>query len=423
MLDCSLNSRHLQHFLPQSLTTQSTSSSPSSSLYSLSAAASLLNSYRSPQNGLVYEHIKEFNGRVYLNTQPVEFGVPEFSLINVEDLDAVVISNADYMLALPYLTRLPGFRAQVFCTEPVMNFGRMLMEELTGHVRNPSSAKSSNSQVSNRNNDAKSSMLSKFPLFRTLGNLAISLNKETNNGYNYKDEDSIMEIEDTDRAELSPPPSKQARMTNDQKLGESQEFNRTISTISIEDLNTTEVPGGAGNTPTAAIRSDTSMMAAWKDNYIQFGRLINSPDSPLNWKYLYSKEDVTECMSHVRLVGYNQSINVYGSVTIQPKSSGHSIGGCNWLIESDTDCIVYMSRSSLLSNHAKTFDESLLRGQLIDCLILTGLNQSQYSEADLMIQEFCKACALTVKNQGNVLIPISPTGNKSFLLFQTLLYD
>lgn len=69
-----------------------------------------------------------------------------------------------------------------------------------------------------------------------------------------------------------------------------------------------------------------------------------------------------------------------------------------------------MSRSSLLNTHSKLFNNGLLKQQLIDTLIVTGLNQAQSVEPEQAIQDFCKACIMTIKNQGNVLIPVLPTG-------------
>ena len=95
---------------------------------------------------------------------------------------------------------------------------------------------------------------------------------------------------------------------------------------------------------------------------------------------------------------------------MQARSSGHSIGSCNWTIEFDCDTIVYMSRSSLLNTHSKLFNTGLLKHQMLDALIIAGLNQAPSIEPEQAIQDFCKACIMTVKNQGNVLIPVLPTG-------------
>lgn len=95
---------------------------------------------------------------------------------------------------------------------------------------------------------------------------------------------------------------------------------------------------------------------------------------------------------------------------MQACSSGHSIGSCNWTIEFDCDTVVYMSRSSLLNTHSKLFNAGLVKQQIIDVLLVSGLNQAPSIEPEQAIQDFCKACLMTIKNQGSVLVPVLPTG-------------
>lgn len=120
MLDCSLNMRTLHHFLPQLLV-------PNQRFENMP-------NFRLP-TGTPVESTVEFNNRIYLNS-PLEFSAPQFDLINVEDIDAVLISNFNSMLALPYLTRMKGFRANIYCTEPIQVLGKILMDELTHFVKN-----------------------------------------------------------------------------------------------------------------------------------------------------------------------------------------------------------------------------------------------------------------------------------------------
>ncbi|RNA33688.1 integrator complex subunit 9 [Brachionus plicatilis] len=340
MLDCALNLQSLQHFIPQMLVQNQRFES--------------IPSHRSP-NGTVYDNIKELNNRFYLNS-PLEFSVPQFNLINIEDIDAVLISNSNFMLALPYLTRLKGFRANIYCTEPLMHFGRMLMQELTHLVKN--------NQIVNDKNSEEKAHLHKFPLFHGLSHLSLDLNQQ---------EKAIEQRDD------------------------SQESCSNPKLIKLDH-----------SEPADQVASQTSQ----KSNYSIFSQLLNIQDAhfkPLNWKFLYSKKDVEDCVSRIKLIDFSEVIDIFGSVKVQAKSSGYSIGSCYWIIESDCDTICYLSKSSLLNSHSKLFDQ-YLKNQIIDCLILTGLNQTQLNEPEQMIQDFCKACVLTLKNQGNVLIPVQPSG-------------
>lgn len=126
MLDCSLNMKTLQHFVPQLLVPNQ--------------RFDAMPNFRLPSGASVQATV-DFNNRVYLNS-PLEFSIPQFDLINVEDLDAVFISNFSSMLALPYLTKLKGFRADVYCTEPIMHLGKVLMDELTHYVGSNQTIKS-----------------------------------------------------------------------------------------------------------------------------------------------------------------------------------------------------------------------------------------------------------------------------------------
>jgi integrator complex subunit 9 len=45
-------------------------------------------------------------------------------LIDLETLDAVIISHAAGLMGLPYLTEYTKFRGRVYATEPVLAFGK-----------------------------------------------------------------------------------------------------------------------------------------------------------------------------------------------------------------------------------------------------------------------------------------------------------
>ena len=243
------------------------------------------------------------------------------------------------MLALPYLTKLKEFRANIYVTEPIMHLGRILMEELCHFV--------------------KSNQMKEEP---------DKLNNDAKNSFNENKENISAD---------SPPPVKQ------KKPNESDE--------------------------TAGISS-----FSWKQYSAQLAQAFNIVEphlKPSNWKLLYTKEDIDVCLSKMKLVDYDERISVFGSLVVYPKSSGYSLGSCNWTIEADCDSMLYLSRSSLLNTHSKVFNQQFLKSQpLVDCLLLSGLNQAASHEPEAMVLDFCKACIVTIKNQGSVLIPTSPTG-------------
>lgn len=76
---------------------------------------------------------KEANGRVFVDSAP-EFCLPETGLVDFADVDVILISNYQSMLALPYVTERTGFKGTVYMTEPTLLIGRQFMEELVTYI-------------------------------------------------------------------------------------------------------------------------------------------------------------------------------------------------------------------------------------------------------------------------------------------------
>jgi Cft2 family RNA processing exonuclease len=51
----------------------------------------------------------------------------QFGDVDISQIDAVFISNAQRMLALPFLTRTPDFNAIVYATEPTVQLGKYVV--------------------------------------------------------------------------------------------------------------------------------------------------------------------------------------------------------------------------------------------------------------------------------------------------------
>ena len=220
MLDCGLNMKCLKYFLPQMLV-------PNQRFENLPNCRT--------QTGAQLDNVKEFNNRIFINST-LEFGVPQFNLINIEDIDAVLISNYNSMLALPYLTKISGFRAPIYCTEPVMQFGKMLMEELTHYVKNNQTIMLNNQQMhanqqADEQNSANNDSL-KYPLFRTLKHLSIKINKGENGaeastqtrkvaGMAETNASATIRLAKSDKEnadECLPPPSKQSKTSSNENI-------------------------------------------------------------------------------------------------------------------------------------------------------------------------------------------------------------
>ncbi|MCL4142454.1 UNVERIFIED_CONTAM: hypothetical protein GTU68_006881 [Idotea baltica] len=146
----------------------------------------------------------------------------------------------------------------------------------------------------------------------------------------------------------------------------------------------------------------------WK-NYL---RSLPSPlceaKAAKTWQSAYNMKSVSECLSHVQIVAYNEKIDVCGALEVTAVSSGFCLGSCNWLISSDHEKIAYLSGSSTLTTHPRPVDQVSLKGA--DVLIMTALNHTPMYNPDSMLGEFCVAIAQTVRNGGCALVPCYPSG-------------
>lgn len=52
------------------------------------------------------------------------FRTANFSLVDVNSIDVVIIANSEMMLGLPYLTEYLGYKGRILATEPTIEFAR-----------------------------------------------------------------------------------------------------------------------------------------------------------------------------------------------------------------------------------------------------------------------------------------------------------
>ncbi|KAF6770299.1 hypothetical protein AHF37_11566 [Paragonimus kellicotti] len=70
--------------------------------------------------------------RVYLNSRP-QFSImnqEEFSSVIWDTIDVILVSNAQSILGLPFICESTNFRGRILTTEPVVKFGKILMEDI-----------------------------------------------------------------------------------------------------------------------------------------------------------------------------------------------------------------------------------------------------------------------------------------------------
>lgn len=76
-------------------------------------------------------------------------------------------------------------KLKVYCTEPVMHFGRMLMDDLVANVKNDQTVIMVNNEKFRREQLEKAKTTSKFPIFSSLENLSLILKNNQNDDENY----------------------------------------------------------------------------------------------------------------------------------------------------------------------------------------------------------------------------------------------
>ncbi|XP_072042654.1 integrator complex subunit 9-like [Amphiura filiformis] len=122
MLDCALDLSPLMHFLPLTLVP--------------SARLSKLATWKSSDNvasKALSQDLRECGGQVFVDSEP-EVCVPEIGIVDMSTVDVILISNHHNMLALPFITEYSGFKGTIYATEPTLQIGRQMMEELVEYM-------------------------------------------------------------------------------------------------------------------------------------------------------------------------------------------------------------------------------------------------------------------------------------------------
>lgn len=151
-----------------------------------------------------------------------------------------------------------------------------------------------------------------------------------------------------------------------------------------------------------------TLASHWKDMLHLLPPPFSDSLKPRSWQQIFSWESVLSSLAKVQTIGYDEKVDIYGTLKITPISSGYCLGSSNWIIMSDYEKIVYVSGSSTLTTHPRPIDQTSLKNA--DVLILTGLTQTPVANPDTMLGELCMTAAMTLRNNGSVLIPCYPSG-------------
>ncbi|KAF6213099.1 hypothetical protein GE061_010814 [Apolygus lucorum] len=146
----------------------------------------------------------------------------------------------------------------------------------------------------------------------------------------------------------------------------------------------------------------------WKEILHLLPPPLSDSFKPRSWRQLYTLGDVKNSLARIKVVGYDEKLDVYGALKVTAVSSGYCLGSSNWVIASDYEKVAYVSGSSTLTTHPRPMDQSVLKNSNV--LILTGLTQTPTANPDTMLGELCMAVAMTLRANGSVLIPCYPSG-------------
>lgn len=129
---------------------------------------------------------------------------------------------------------------------------------------------------------------------------------------------------------------------------------------------------------------------------------------PRAWRRLFSREALERSLARVRVVGYDERVDVYGALDATPVSSGFCLGSANWVLRSAHEKVAYVSGSSTLTTHPRPINQAALRGA--DLLLLAALTQTPAHNPDHMLGDLCVHACVTLRGGGAVLCPVYPSG-------------
>ncbi|CAG2180429.1 unnamed protein product, partial [Oppiella nova] len=161
-------------------------------------------------------------------------------------------------------------------------------------------------------------------------------------------------------------------------------------------------------TPKARQASLWKKSSVYKHIPLAFNVDTNQNSKPFLWQQIYSTKELNNSLSKVKVIGFAEQIDIFGSLQAQALSAGYCIGSCNWVITSNHEKIVYLSNSSTLTTHPKPMDHIPLRNA--DVLVLNNLSQTPHVNPDSMLGEFCVNIGKALQMGGNVLVPCYSSG-------------
>jgi len=123
---------------------------------------------------------------------------------------------------------------------------------------------------------------------------------------------------------------------------------------------------------------------------------------------MVTTSQIESCLARVELINFGETLSIFGAASITPQSSGYSIGSCIWIIEITQKKIIYMNDYSNLRTHCAKSDIKQLGDA--DLMILSGCKSADQFSPDKSVHDVNRLMIEALKNQENVMFPVSPSG-------------
>ncbi len=68
--------------------------------------------------------MRKIGGQVFLEGGALYYHTPQWAMLDLSTVDAILISNPRNMLALPFITQYSAFQGKIYATDPVIQIGR-----------------------------------------------------------------------------------------------------------------------------------------------------------------------------------------------------------------------------------------------------------------------------------------------------------
>ena len=305
-----------------------------------------------------------------LMTNGLVYQLPDFSRIpNVADIDAVLASSHNGLLALPYLSRQSGFRARVLATEPALALARLAMANIAAAAEMPMSAAAAAAAAAAATATAAASSSSSA-------------------SYQYRDQ-----YQQQYQQEQQQQCSKEADSSPPSTIGGSSGIARVAMQLGVGVAAVLEELHGL--LPVGCVEA------------AEAGR----------WARAYSYAEARACLARATAVRYGQRVSLAGGgcgggggLEVVALASGGTLGGAAWrFIKGGASGFAYAAGcGAATARHPRPLDAlGLARA---DALLLTGLATRPQRSPDRMVDEFCTLAASALASGGCVIVPVELGG-------------